>query len=94
MEHALKQEVRTEISRIVDLMIQGEAIREQIASLKKDIKDEYAIPVATITKVATIVRKQNLSEEDEKWEEIKDWVETCSYSILLVSTETLSLIHI
>lgn len=78
MEHALKQEVRTEISRIVDLMIQGEAIREQIASLKKDIKDEYAIPVATITKVATIVRKQNLSEEDEKWEEIKDWVETCS----------------
>lgn len=78
MEHALKQEVKTEISRIVDLMIQVEAMREQIASLKKDIKDEYGIPVATITKVATIVRKQNLLEEDEKWEEIKDWVETCS----------------
>ena len=78
MEHALKQEVKTEISRIVDLMIQVEAMREQIASLKKDIKDEYGIPVATITKVATIVRKQNLSEEDEKWEEIKDWVEPCS----------------
>ena len=78
MEHALKQEVKTESSRIVDLMIQVEAMREQIASLKKDIKDEYGIPVATITKVATIVRKQNLSEEDEKWEEIKDWVETCS----------------
>ena len=78
MEHALKQEVKTEISRIVDLMIQVEAMREQIASLKKDVKDEYGIPVATITKVATIVRKQNLSEEDEKWEEIKDWVETCS----------------
>ena len=78
MEHVLKQEVKAEISRIVDLMIQVEAMREQIASLKKDIKDEYAIPVATITKVATIVRKQNLSEEDEKWEEIKDWVETCS----------------
>ena len=78
MEHALKQEVKTEISRIVDLMIQVEAMREQIASLKKDIKDEYGIPVATITKVATIVRKQNLLQEDEKWEEIKDWVETCS----------------
>ena len=78
MEQALKQEVKTEISRIVDLMIQVEAMREQIASLKKDIKDEYGIPVATITKVATIVRKQNLSEEDEKWEEIKDWVEACS----------------
>ena len=78
MEHALKQEVKAEINRIVDLMIQVEAMREQIASLKKDIKDEYAIPVATITKVATIVRKQNLTEEYEKWEEIKDWVETCS----------------
>ena len=78
MEHALKQEVKTEISRIVDLMIQVEAMREQIASLKKDIKDEYGIPVATITKVATIVRKQNLLEVDEKFEEIKDWVETCS----------------
>lgn len=78
MEAALKAEVKTEISRIVDLMIQVEAMREQIASLKKDIKDEYGIPVATITKVATIVRKQNLTEEDEKWEEIKDWVETCS----------------
>lgn len=78
MEAALKAEVKAEISRIVDLMIQVEAMREQIASLKKDIKEEYAIPVATITKVATIVRKQNLSEEDEKWEEIKDWVETCS----------------
>ena len=86
MEHALKQEVKAEISRIVDLMIQVEAMREQIASLKKDIKDEYAIPVATITKVATIVRKQNLSEEDEKWEEIKDWVGNllliCSASFL------------
>ena len=40
MEHALKQEVKAEISRIVDLMIQVEAMREQIASLKKDIKDE------------------------------------------------------
>ena len=78
MEQALKLEVRQEISRIVDLMIQIEAMREQIASLKKDIKDEYAIPVATITKVATIVRKQNLTEEEDKWEEIKEWVEVCS----------------
>jgi len=78
MEAALKQEIKTEISRIVDLMIQGEAIREQMASLKKDIKEEYGIPVATITKVATIVRKQNLSEEEDKWEEIKEFVDACS----------------
>lgn len=78
METALKQEVRKEISRIVDLMIQAESIRESIAELKKDIKNEYGLPVATITKVATIVRKNSLQEEEEKWEEIKDWVDACS----------------
>lgn len=78
MEAALKEEIRTEINRIVDLMIQAEAIREQMASLKKDIKEEFGIPVATITKVATIVRKQNLSEEEDKWEEIKEFVDACS----------------
>ena len=78
MEAALKQELKGEISRIVDLMIQAEAIREQMASLKKDIKEEFGIPVATVTKVATIVRKQNLSEEEDKWEEIKEFVDACS----------------
>ena len=78
MEAALKAELKQEISRIVDLMIQAEAIREQIASLKKDIKTEYVLPVATITKVASIVRKQNLEEEEEKWEEIKEFVDACS----------------
>ena len=77
MEVALKNELRKEITRIVDLMIQGEAIRESIAELKKDIKQEYDIPVATITKVATIVRKENMQEEQEKWDEIKDFVEAC-----------------
>jgi len=77
MEVALKAELRKEISRIVDLMIQGEAIRESINELKKDIKAEYDIPVATITKIATIVRKENLQEEEEKWEEIKDIVAAC-----------------
>ena len=78
MEPALKAEMKQEISRIVDLMIQAEALREQMASLKKDIKEEYGIPVATITKVATIVRKQNLTEEEDKWEEIKEFVDACS----------------
>jgi uncharacterized protein YacL (UPF0231 family) len=78
MEVALQEEVRKEISRIVDLMIQAESIRESIAELKKDIKNEYGIPVATITKVATIVRKNSLQEEEEKWEEIKEWVDACS----------------
>ena len=78
MEQALKSELKIEISRIVDLMIQIEAMRDKIGALKKDIKENYGIPVATITKVATIVRKENLSEEEEKSEEIKDFVEACS----------------
>ena len=78
MEQALKSELKIEISRIVDLMIQIEAMRDKIGALQKDIKENYGIPVATITKVATIVRKENLSEEEEKWEEIKDFVEACS----------------
>ena len=78
MEAALKSELKQEIQRIVDFMIQIEAMRDKISALKKDIKEEYGIPVATITKVATIVRKENLSEEEEKWEEIKEFVESCS----------------
>jgi phage host-nuclease inhibitor protein Gam len=78
MEQVLKEEVKKEINRIVDLMVQADSIRESIAELKKDIKNEYAIPVATITKVATIIRKQNLDEEEAKWDEIKEWVDICS----------------
>ena len=40
MEVALKAELRKEISRIVDLMIQGEAIRESINELKKAYSDK------------------------------------------------------
>ena len=50
MEQALKSELKTEISRIVDLMIQIEAMRDKIGALKKDIKENYGIPVATITR--------------------------------------------
>ena len=53
-------------------MIQIEAMRDKIGALKKDIKENYG----NNTKVATI-RKENLQEE-EKWEEIKDFVEACS----------------
>ena len=78
MEKALQEEIRKEINRIVDLMIQADSIRESIGELKKDIKNEYGLPVPTITKVATIIRKQNLEEEEQKWEEIKEWVDACS----------------
>lgn len=75
MEPALKAEIRREINRIVDLMIQADSIREAIAELKKDIKTQYEIPVATITKVATILRKQSLEDEEAKWATIKEYVD-------------------
>ena len=78
MEPALKAEIRKEINRIVDLMIQADSIREAISELKKDIKTQYEIPVATITKVATILRKQSLEDEEAKWETIKQYVDICS----------------
>jgi hypothetical protein len=78
METALKTELRKEINRIVDMMIQMDSLRESIAELKKDIKTNYDIPVATITKVATILRKQNLVEEEEKWATIREYVDICS----------------
>lgn len=78
MEPALKEEIKREINRIVDLMVQADSIRESIAELKKDIKAEYGIPATTITKVTAILRKQNLDEEDQKWEEIKEFVDICS----------------
>ena len=40
MEAALKSELKTEIQRIVDFMIQIEAMRDKISALKKDIKEE------------------------------------------------------
>ncbi len=78
MEPALKAEIRKEINKVVDLMIQADSIRESIAELKKDIKTQYEIPVATITKVATIIRKQNLQDEEEKWATIREYVDICS----------------
>lgn len=78
MEAAVKAELRKEIGRIVDLMIQQESIRTSISELKKDIKNEYDIPVATVTKVATIIFKNSLQDEEEKWNNIKQFVDMCS----------------
>jgi len=71
-------EIKKEITKIVDMMIQMDSLREAISELKKEIKTEYEIPVATITKIATIIRKQSLDDEEAKWMEIKEYVEMCS----------------
>lgn len=78
MEDSFKREFKNDINGIVDLMIQQDAIREQISELKKELKSKYDIPVATLTKISTIIRKQSLNEEEEKWEEIRNLVEICN----------------
>ena len=78
MDDSFKQEFKNDINGIVDLMIQQDSIREQISELKKEIKGKYDLPVATVSKIATIIRKQSLDEEEEKWSEIKNLVEICN----------------
>lgn len=74
----MEEELKSKINKIVDLMIQIDSMRELISETKKEIKAEYEMPIATINKVATLLRKQNLQEEDEKWQEIKEYVESLS----------------
>ena len=63
------EELRKELERAVDLMIQIENNREALSSLLKDIKVEYDIEIPIARRVATIMRKENRAEEEEKWEE-------------------------
>lgn len=69
---------KEDITKIVDLLIQMDSIREAIGELKKDMKSEHEMAIPKITKIATLIRKNSLEEEDEKWEEIKELVEKCS----------------
>lgn len=78
MEAALKQNLKADMNKIVDMMIQMDSLREAIAEQKKDIKKNYDIPIATITKIATLIRKQNMNQEQEKWDEIVEYVQACS----------------
>ena len=63
------EELRKEFERIVELMILIDGHRDVISSLLKDIKAEYQIEIPIARRVATIMRKENRAEEEEKWEE-------------------------
>lgn len=78
MDAGLQKEFNKDMNAIVDIMVQMDSMRESLAELKKAAKAKYDIPVATITKVVTILRKESLDDEDEKWASIKEYVEICS----------------
>jgi len=66
------EELRKDLERVVDLMIQIESNREALSSLLKDIKVEYDIEIPVARRVATVMRKESRSEEDEKWKVFND----------------------
>ena len=66
------EELRKELERAVDLMIQIENNREALSSLLKDIKVEYDIEIPVARRVASVMRKESRSEEDEKWKIFND----------------------
>ena len=72
-----KKLLREKINKVVDLMIQDEAIREHISETLKEIKTEFAIPMPTARKIAITVRKQNLNDVQQDFDEFVELVEMC-----------------
>lgn len=72
-----KRELRSEIQRVVDYMVQADAAKDAISSLLKDIKEEYGIPATVARKVATTIRKEAKELEEEKWDEFRTLLEIC-----------------
>ena len=72
-----KAKLQDMINRVVDLMIQDEAIREQISDILKDVKKEFDIPMPTARKIAVTVRKQNLDEVQQDHDSFVELVEMC-----------------
>lgn len=72
-----KKLLREKINKVVDLMIQDEAIREHISETLKEIKTEFAIPMPTARKIAITIRKQNLNDVQQDFDEFVELVEMC-----------------
>ena len=72
-----KAKLQDMINKVVDLMIQDEAIREQISNILKDVKKEFDIPMPTARKIAVTVRKQNLDEVQQDHDSFVELVEMC-----------------
>ena len=72
-----KAKLQDMINKVVDLMIQDEAIREQISDILKDVRKEFDIPMPTARKIAMTVRKQNLEEVQQDHDSFVELVEMC-----------------
>ncbi len=72
-----KDKLQKMINKVVDLMIQDEAIREQISEILKEVKKEFDIPMPTARKIAVTVRKQNLEDVQQDFDSFVELVEMC-----------------
>ena len=64
-----QKELKAEIDRIVDLMVQVKSGQDSISSILKDIKENYEVPMTVTRKVATTIFKQTQLDEEQKSEE-------------------------
>ena len=69
-------ELKREFEKVVDLLIQIETARDSISSLLKDIKDEYNIEIPVARRVANVMRKNSRAEEEEKWNEFNELLDS------------------
>ncbi len=69
---SINQELKNELEKVVDLLIEIESAREAISSRLKDIKAEYGIEIPIARRVANVMRKNSRSEEEQKWEEFNE----------------------
>ena len=69
-------ELKREFEKVVDLLVQIESARESISSLLKDIKAEYNIEIPVARRVANVMRKNSRSEEEEKWNEFNELLDS------------------
>ena len=69
-------ELKREFEKVVDLLVQIESARESISSLLKDIKAEYNIEIPVARRVANVMRKNSRAEEEEKWNNFNELLDT------------------
>jgi len=69
-------ELKREFEKVVDLLIQIETARDSISSLLKDIKGEYNIEIPVARRVANVMRKNSRAEEEEKWNEFNELLDS------------------
>ena len=69
-------ELKREFEKVVDLLVQIESARESISSLLKDIKAEYNIDIPFARRVANLMRKNSRAEEEEKWNEFNELLDS------------------